>query len=128
MSYEINAFSYRAVQTLLFHSTMTAYGLLAILLGSENLELKRCHRPLVILGLMTVWATIGNTLYSGAADGYDHDFNWFFIKNDPFGALPEDIAMYIAPFLNIFAFFALDILIRLLFVAIKGAKRSKIAC
>ena len=114
MWYEIHPLSYRAVQTLLFHSVMVMYGALTLLIDHEKLSLKHWYRDLAILGILTVWATLGNALYSGTVEavGYDHDFNWFFVKQDPFDALPEDIARYIAPWLNIIAFLALEILIR----------------
>ena len=123
-SYEIHPLSYRAVQTLLFHSIMTVYGLLTLFLDSEHLDFKRWYRPLVILGMMTVWAMLGNAFYSGAADGYNHDFNWFFIKADPFGLLSEEIAIYVAPWLNLISFFGLDMILRLIFVLVRRARRS----
>ncbi len=131
MWYEIHPLSYRAVQTLLFHSVMIMYCALTLLIDHEKLSLKHWYRDLAILGILTVWATLGNALYSGTADsvGYAHDFNWFFVKQDPFYALPADIARYIAPWLNIVAFFALEILIRWAFdfAQKKTAKKNESA-
>ncbi len=127
MSYEIHPLSYRAVQTLLFHSVMVMYGLLTLLIDSEKLSFKHWYRDLAILGILTVWATIGNALYSGTLESvdYSHDFNWFFVKQDPFYALPEDIALYIAPWLNIIAFIGLELLIRWGFVIAQKEMEKK---
>jgi hypothetical protein len=127
MSYEIHPMSYRAVQTLLFHSAMVVYGLVTIVFDKEGLKIKKCYRDLAILGGMTVWALIGNTLYSGSAGDYDHDFNWFFIKQDPFYALPENIAPYVAPWLNLVAFFGVELIIYIVFIFIDRAVKKKSA-
>lgn len=116
--------SYRAIQTLLFHSMMIVYGFVTMFTEYKELNIKRSYRDVVILVLLTLWATIGNTLYSGSADGYSHDFNWFFIKSDPFGGIiPENIAPYILPGLNLIAFFGIEIMFYLIVILIKRQKR-----
>jgi hypothetical protein len=127
MSYEIHPLSYRAVQTLLFHSVMVMYGALTLLIDHEKLCLKHWYRDLAILGILTVWSTLGNTLYSGTLESVDYspDFNWSFVKQDPFDALPADIAPYIAPWLNIIAFFAAEMLIRWVFVIVRKKSAQK---
>ena len=112
-SYETHPFSYRAAQTLLFHGFMVVYGLLVIIFNEEGLNIRKCHRDLVILLSLTCWALIGNGLYSGELGGYSHSFNWFFIRQDPFDLFPSDIAPYITPIVNIIAFFSLEIIIYL---------------
>jgi len=124
MWYEIHPLSYRAVQTLLFHSIMVMYGVLTLILDDEKPQIKYCYRDIVILCIMTVWAMLGNAFYSGAADGYDHDFNWFFIKADPFGLVPEGIARYVVPWLNLAAFYLIEMLIYLAFVIIKRKSQT----
>ncbi len=127
MSYEIHPLSYRAVQTLLFHGTMAVYGILTMVWSQDDIRFKYWYRPLAILGGLTVWAILGNGLYSGAAEDYSHDFNWFFVKSDPFGIIPEDIALYICPWLNIAAFFALEMIIFGIFTGVRRAKEKKTA-
>lgn len=114
MWYEIHPLSYRAVQTLLFHGSMVIYGVFALLHDRERLELKRCYRDVAILGVLTVWAMLGNAFYSGEAGDYSHDFNWFFLKADPLDLFSESIALYIMPWLNIIVFFAMEVLVYLL--------------
>lgn len=125
MWYEIHPLSYRAVQTLMFHGTMVAYGIFALAFGEIKLEWKKCYKELIVLLILAVWAIMGNTLYSGAAGDYSHDFNWFFVKMDPFGILPENIAPYVAPFVSITAFFGLDMVIYLLYFGIKAINKKK---
>lgn len=115
--------SYRAIQTLLFHTMMFVYGFTTVIVEREKLDIKRSYRDVVILIILTLWAIIGNTLYSGSADGYSHDFNWFFIKTDPFGGiLPENIAPYLLPVVNLIAFFGVEIIVYLIFIAIRKKK------
>jgi len=117
--------SYHAWQTLLFHGAMVVYGLLTIIFCGKDFKLKRSYVDLMILAGLTVWAFIGNTLYSGSAAGYSRDFNWFFIKQDPFGAIPESIAPLLAPFVNLVAFFGMEIIVYLIFTMINKKQRKK---
>lgn len=126
MSYEISPLSYRAVQTLLFHSIMTVYGLMVLTFEEGGPQIKRCYRDVAILGILAVWSIIGNALYSGSAEDYSRDFNWFFVKSDPFGLLPEEWARYVLPQINIIAFFAAEMLFYLAFMFInKKIKQTK---
>ena len=115
--------SYRVIQTLIFHSVMTVYCLLALIYESEKIEIKKCYRDLGALVGMTAWALIGNYAYNGTSDGYSHFFNWFFVVRDPFNALPEATAPFIMPFLNIAIFFTVEILIHIIFSLVKGGKK-----
>ena len=125
---EVTPYSYRAIQTLLFHSSMTVYCLCAMILDEEGPKIKKSYNDLILLAVMTVWAFIGNTLYSGKAGDYDRDFNWFFIKEDPFELVSEKIAPYILPFINIAAFFAIEVIIYLIFAAVRNASKRSALC
>jgi len=114
MWYEIGPLSYRVLQTMTFHSCMAVYGILTVTYHYREMTLKSSFRNLPVLLLMTAWAFLGNTLYSGERGDYSHDFNWFFIKQDPFYLLPADIAPYLAPVLNYIAFFAMELLVYLI--------------
>ena len=128
---EADGYSYRIVQTVLYHGLMVAQGVFAIAYKDLDLSWKSAKYDLfAILGL-TIWAMIGNTLYSGVVtetcgcvEGctnmitvYDHDFNWFFVKHDALYILPDDTDIYFAPFIMIFAIFGMCALIR--FISIK---------
>ena len=125
--YEIHPLSYRAVQTLLFHSAMVVYCFLTIVIDKEKLTFKHWYRDLVLLCSLNVWALIGNTLYSGSLESIDYseDLNWFFVKRDPLDAIPTDISPYIAPWLNIIVFLAAEMLIRLIFSVIQKKAAEK---
>ena len=47
-------------------------------------------------------------MYNGTSEGYDHFFNWFFVIRDPFYILPEPVAHWLMPPLNIAIFFAAE--------------------
>lgn len=122
MWYQVHPFSYRVIQTLLFHGLMTIYGLLVLLFDDVRFEWKRCYRDLAVLAAMTMWALLGNTLYNGQAWGQSNNFNWFFVTQDPFYIIPKNIAPYIMPCLNIMVFFAVEMLV---YAICFGVKRKK---
>lgn len=107
MWHRVSPLSYRVIQTLLFHALMTVYGFAALW---ENLP-RPGRRELAVLTAMTAWARLGNWVYNGTSEGYDHFFNWFFVVRDPFYLLPEAIAPWIMPPVNILIFFIAEHLI-----------------
>ena len=102
---QIHPLSYRVIQTLVYHGSMTAYGVLYLAYGEERLTWKACRRTLPVIIGMTLWAMLGNGLYNGTAGGYDHFFNWFFVVRDPFYLLPASIAPYLMPFVMVLVMF-----------------------
>ena len=50
---------------------------------------------------------------------YNHNFNWFFVIQDPFYLLPKNIAPFIMPFVNVIIFFIADMLVYLVYFLIK---------
>ena len=122
MWYEVHPLSYRVAQTLLFHGIMTVYGLLVLLFDEQKLEWNKCYRDLILLACITAWAVVGNLLYNGEGGGYSHFFNWFFVVRDPFYLLPEAVAPYVMPFLNIAVFFAVETAI---YAALRLLKKRK---
>lgn len=118
MWYQIHPLSYRVIQTLLFHGSMTAYGFLVLVFDEDGLQWGHCWRDLAIITGMTLWAVLGNALYTENKPGY----NWFFTLQDPFFILPSPIAPFVMPILNIVIFFAAELLLYALF----GALRKKL--
>lgn len=119
MWHAVAPLSYRVIQTLVFHCVMTVYGFL--MLAYDRNE-KKYLRDLAVIVCMTAWAILGNSIYNGTSGDYSHFFNWFFVVRDPFYALPETIAPFIMPFLNIALFFAAEMLVNLV---VRSAKRTK---
>lgn len=117
--YSISPFSYRVIQTVLFHGVMTAYGIFVLAFESPNLKLKNSYRDLTAITVMTLWAILGNTLYNGEYGDYSHAFNWFFVVRDPFYILPENISPYIMPFIMVLVIFTSDMLIYAIYLPIK---------
>lgn len=139
---EADGYSYRIVQTVLYHGLMIAQGVFSIAYNDLDLNWKSIKYDLfAILGL-TLWAMLGNTLYSGelketcnCVEGctniitiYEHDFNWFFVKHDPLYIIPDDIDIYFAPFIMIAAIFGMCALIRFISIKVLEAldKKNKI--
>jgi hypothetical protein len=88
---------------------MTAYGYITLAYEGESLSRQSLRRDLVTVVGMTLWAVLGNILYTGAAGTYDHAFNWFFVTADPFGILDRKLAPFLMPFLNVLAFMAVEL-------------------
>ncbi|MBQ3598363.1 MAG: YwaF family protein [Clostridia bacterium] len=122
MWHAVHPLSYRVIQTLLFHSVMTVYGLLVLIFECEKFNLKKWYRDLSVIVCMTLWSILGNSVYNGTSDGYSHFFNWFFVVRDPFYAIPESVSPFIMPFLNIALFFTAEIIICLILRGIRGIK------
>lgn len=118
MWHQVHPLSYRVIQTLVFHGCMTIYGFLALVFDEEGLQWGHLRRDLAIITGMTLWAVLGNALYTEKIPGY----NWFFVLQDPFYILPSKIAPFVMPFLNIIIFFAAELLLYALF----GALRKKL--
>lgn len=117
--YQIAPYSYRVIQTLLYHGLMTLYGILTLAYDDEKLEWKNCWKELIVIILMTLWALLGNAVYNSDARVY----NWFFVVQDPFNILPKNIAPIIMPFVMVFIISFADILVYLSYFGIKKLKK-----
>jgi len=116
MWYQIHPLSYRVIQTLVFHGLMTVYGFLVLAFDDAPF---RWLKDLGVIVSMTLWALLGNALYTGEAWGHSYAFNWFFVTRDPFYMIPETIAPYIMPPLNIALFFAVSMLVHAIRFALR---------
>ena len=111
------------VQTLIFHTVMSVYGFLTLIYDSDKIKIASAKRDFSVVAAMTVWAVLGNYVYNGTSEGYSHFFNWFFVVRDPFYAIPETIAPFIMPILNIVLFFVVEILLHLVICIAKRTKK-----
>ena len=114
---QVHPLSYRSVQTLVFHGVMVAYGFFTFVFDKDIVfDWKKIFKhDLVILALMIGWALIGSYSYSGFYAGYEHWYNWFFVRTDPFSILPPAVA----PFVTLLAFLLADVVIHLIYFAVK---------
>ena len=118
--YQISAYSYRVIQTLLFHGLMSAYGILTLAYDCEKIEWKKCYKELFVIIGITLWAILGNTLYNSS----ERVYNWFFVISDPFYILDKSFSPYIMPFIMIIVIFFADILVYLCYFGIKKITRK----
>ena len=108
---EVYAFSYRIVQTMLYHGLLVAHGVFSLAFGDVKLEWKMIYRELIVISIIAVIAVVANNVYSGELG----EFNWFFVSNDPFGLFPESISGYVMPFVMIAVIFIMNVLIYLIY-------------
>lgn len=125
---EADGYSYRIIQTVLYHGLMIAYGVFSIAFSDLNLGRKTIKYDLVAITSLALLAFVANHLYSGVIEEvcgckegclevikvYDFDFNWFFVKHDPLYIIPDEIDVFFAPFLMIFVIFFMCFFTRIL--------------
>jgi hypothetical protein len=124
MWYAVHPLSYRVIQSLLLHSSMTVYGALTLSEEITGITKKSVLNDLKVLVTFTAWALIGNYAYNADTAEYSHFFNWFFVVRDPFYLIPKDIAPFIMPALNIALFFMVETLIRIILSLLYRIKRK----
>ena len=88
---------YRVVQTMFFHGTLMAWGILAVTTGKTSLRWKNVWHAEILLVCITVWAKLGNELF---------DWNWMFLTENPFGVTALDLP-WLLPILVPTAIFAI---------------------
>ena len=66
---------YQAVQTMFFHGTLMAWGILNVALNIYKPNIKTSWKSLILLIAITIWAKFGNLLL---------EHNWFFLEEDAF--------------------------------------------
>ena len=86
---------YQAVQTMLYHGSLLAWGILSVALGQVKPKMSNCWKAGVALIAITLWAKLGNILM---------EHNWFFLEEDAFyiglvegGIIPKWSLMIINP-------------------------------
>ena len=96
---------YQAVQTMFYHSTLMAWGILNLSLGVVKPDIKKSYEAAVLLVGITLWAKLGNLLL---------EHNWFFLEEDAFyiglvasGIIPKWLLMVINPIVFFIAVLAL---------------------
>jgi uncharacterized membrane protein YwaF len=114
----VSPFSYRVLQTFVFHGLLFTWSLLNITTGEVKLNFKHLWQELCALIVIALWATIGNNVYSTE----EHPYDWFFITGRTFPFVPSALM----PFVVIGLIFALVVAIYLIDFAVKkiGEKRK----
>ena len=86
---------YQAMQTMFYHGTLMAWGILNIALGVVKPQIRNIWKSSLALVCITLWAKLGNLLY---------EHNWFFLEEDALyiglvenGIIPKWSLMIINP-------------------------------
>ena len=128
---EADGYSYRIIQTVIYHGLMLAQGVFAIAFKDLDLGKETLKYDFITVFCLVVWAFLGNNLYSGVLTEvcecvencphlitvYEHDFNWFFVKHDALYVISDEIDIYFAPFVMLSIIFAMSACIR--FIGLK---------
>ncbi len=88
----VSPFSYRVVETFLFHGMLFAFGVLSLTSGLVRLELKKIWQEAVLLCIIAAWASWGNWLYSTE----EHHYDWFFLTGSTFPFVPKFLMPFVA--------------------------------
>ena len=127
-----DGYSYRIIQTVIYHGLMIAQGVFAIAFKDIDLRWKSYKYDVMAIFFVLLWAMLGNTLYSGTVKEvcgcyigcvkmvpvYTNEFNWFFTKHDVLYIINDSIDIYIAPIIMFVAFSGLVALVRLVGLAL----------
>ncbi len=96
---------YQTVQVMFFHGTQLIWGLLNLLLGIVQPQMKNAWRSGVLLIAITLWAKLGNLMYGR---------NFFFLEEDALfiglvaqGVIPKWLLMVVNPAVYFLAVLAL---------------------
>ena len=123
-----DGYTYRIIQTVLYHGVMVAQGVFAIAYGDIDLKWSGLKLDIIVVLGMIVWAMLGNSIYSATiqeacncVEGctemitvYDVGPNWFFVENDALYIIPNDKDDVIAPIMMIVGITGMCALIRFL--------------
>ena len=84
---EISTFSYKVIQTFLFHGLLFAWGVLFVATKQTELKWKNIWKPLVLICSIVVWAAFGNAVYA--------DYDWCFITGSTFSFIPSGLMPFV---------------------------------
>lgn len=113
---EISAFSYKVIQTFLFHGLLFAWGVLFVTTKQTEFKFKNIWKALVLIVCICLWAGLGNAIYL--------DYDWCFIKGSTFSFVPK----WLLPFAvggAVFATVAMVYLIYFITIKIIDKKNKK---
>lgn len=120
---DVMAFRYRTIQTFIYHGTLLGYGVLSILWGDIDMDIKKCWHEAIILVVLIGISLLANYSYTKTSNGEPHD--WFFSTGASFGINP--VAM---PFVLFGVFFGTSLVVYGIYYLVKfiaSKRQSKVA-
>lgn len=115
---DIGTFSYKVVQTFVFHGLVFSWGLLSLTTGSISLKFKNIWKQALGILFIMGWATLGNLSYA--------DYNWFFLVNPPFPFIPTQLtplAILVGVFAMCAIIYSIDLAVKAIIKKIKTNKK-----
>ena len=112
----ITPWSYKVVQTFIFHGFVFTWGVLNLTTGEVSISMNKIYKPAIGIVIIILWAFFGSLVYSPA--GTKHD--WFFVRGTTFPFVPEALM----PFAVFASVYAMCIIITLIYL---GAKKIVLA-
>lgn len=110
--------SYRVVQTFVFHGLNLAWGVISMTSGEVKMSYRNLPQEFLALLCMTVWAAIGNNLYSHG----DVQFDWFFITGATFPFIPSRLM----PLVTVFSILAMCAIIHTIYHVIVKLRETSL--
>ncbi|MBQ8163865.1 MAG: YwaF family protein [Clostridia bacterium] len=103
---DILPWSYKVIQTFVFHGLMFIWSLVSIATDMIQLDIRKIWKEAVALAGMTAWALIGNYMFDNW-DGEGGGYDWFFVKGGLIGIDETPWGPFVMPLLVFIAIFAM---------------------
>lgn len=113
----VGTFSYKVMQTFIFHGLVFGWGVLSLTTGYASLHFKNIWKQLIGILIIMIWATLGNYTYA--------DYNWFFLKTSIFPFIPDalmPLAVLVAVFGMCAIIYSIDLLTKKVFKSLSNKK------
>ncbi len=108
----IDVFSYKVVQTFLYHGVLFTWGFLSVTTGSAVLSFKNIWKELVGLVCLIVWGLIGSYTYSNLTPNH---YDWFFVTGSTYPFIPA----WLMPFVVLVLVYTMCAVIHLIDFVVK---------
>ena len=108
----VDVFSYKVVQTFLYHGVLFTWGFLSVTTGSVVLSFKKIWKELIGLAILVVWGLIGSYIYSNLTPSH---YDWFFVTGSTYPFIPA----WLMPFVVLTVVFAMCAIIHLIDYVVK---------
>ena len=108
----VDVFSYKVVQTFLYHGVLFTWGFLSVTTGSAVLSFKKIWKELIGLAILVVWGLVGSYTYSNLTPSH---YDWFFVTGSTYPFIPA----WLMPFVVLVTVFTMCAVIHLIDLGVK---------